>query len=187
MPIYEVMTRKHLTLVTLEENLEMAADIGIDATTSLDEAFAAALERHGPDAKVIVLPFARYQLPRERGAHGRRADPLPGGGSARTDAARRFRGSTRAARPPRLRVAGDQRLDDDRRAPAHVPGGRGGPLMRAPAVPCAHCGGAFHEPLTMAAKRHRRDPRAVIEAFRALETTAARRGEDRGRASRASA
>jgi hypothetical protein len=36
-------------------------------------------------------------------------------------------------------------------------------------MPCAHCGGAFHEPLTMAAKRHRRDPRAVIVAFRALE------------------
>jgi nickel-dependent lactate racemase len=63
-PIYEVMTRKHLTMVTLEDNLEMAADIGIDATTSLDDAFAQALERHGPDAKVIVLPFARYQLPR---------------------------------------------------------------------------------------------------------------------------
>jgi nickel-dependent lactate racemase len=62
-PIYEVMTRKHLTMVTLEENLEMAGDIGIDATTSLDEAFRAAIERHGSDAKVIVLPFARYQLP----------------------------------------------------------------------------------------------------------------------------
>ncbi|MGH3128519.1 MAG: lactate racemase domain-containing protein [Gaiellaceae bacterium] len=62
-PIYEVMTRKHLALVTLGENLEMAADIGLDATTSLDDAFAAALERHGPDAKVIVLPYARYQLP----------------------------------------------------------------------------------------------------------------------------
>jgi nickel-dependent lactate racemase len=63
-PIYEVMTRKHLTLVTLEENLELAADIGIDAMTSLDEAFAAAMERHGPDAKIVVLPYARYQLPR---------------------------------------------------------------------------------------------------------------------------
>jgi nickel-dependent lactate racemase len=62
-PIYEVMTRKHLTMVTLEENLELAADIGMDATTSLDEAYAAALARHGADAKVIVLPFARYQLP----------------------------------------------------------------------------------------------------------------------------
>jgi len=63
-PIYEVMTRKHLKMVTLQENLEMAADIGIDATTSLEEAYAQALEKHGPDAKVIVLPFARYQLPR---------------------------------------------------------------------------------------------------------------------------
>ncbi|HSI98046.1 MAG TPA: hypothetical protein VK926_06750, partial [Gaiellaceae bacterium] len=62
-PIYEVMTRKQLKLVTLEENLEMAADIGLDATTSLDEAFTEAMERHGADAKVIVLPFARYQLP----------------------------------------------------------------------------------------------------------------------------
>jgi nickel-dependent lactate racemase len=63
-PIYEVMTRKHLKMVTLQENLEMAADIGIDATTSLEEAYAEALEKHGLGAKVIVLPFARYQLPR---------------------------------------------------------------------------------------------------------------------------
>ena len=69
-PIYEVMTRKHLTVVTLEENLEMAADIGLDATTSLDEAFAAAMERHGADAKVAVLPYARYQLPTQRDADG---------------------------------------------------------------------------------------------------------------------
>src|SRR5213080_4640539 len=49
------------------------------------------------------------------------------------------------------------------------PGGEAGRLMAQLSLPCAHCGGAFHEPLTMAAKRHRRDPRAVIEAFRALE------------------
>jgi len=48
------------------------------------------------------------------------------------------------------------------------PGGEAGRLMAELSLPCAHCGGAFHEPLTMAAKRHRRDPRAVIEAFRAL-------------------
>ena len=41
--------------------------------------------------------------------------------------------------------------------------------MAALSWPCAHCSGAFHEPLTMAAKRHKRDPRAVLEAFRALE------------------
>jgi hypothetical protein len=48
------------------------------------------------------------------------------------------------------------------------PNGEAGRLMARLSLPCAHCGGAFHEPLTMAAKRHRRDPRAVIEAFRAL-------------------
>ena len=48
------------------------------------------------------------------------------------------------------------------------PNGEAGRLMAELSLPCAHCGGAFHEPLTMAAKRHRRDPRAVIEAFRAL-------------------
>ncbi len=73
-PIYEVMTRKRLTMVTLEDNLELAADIGIDATTSLDGAFSAAMERQGPDAKVIVLPFARYQLPRN--AVRMHAEPL---------------------------------------------------------------------------------------------------------------
>ena len=49
------------------------------------------------------------------------------------------------------------------------PGGEAARLMSRIAFPCAHCGGAFHEPLTMAAKRHARDPRAVLEAFRALE------------------
>ena len=48
------------------------------------------------------------------------------------------------------------------------PGGEAGRLMAQLSLPCAHCGGAFHEPLTMAAKRHRRDPRAVLDAFRAL-------------------
>jgi hypothetical protein len=49
------------------------------------------------------------------------------------------------------------------------PEGDAARLLSQLQMPCAHCGGAFHEPLTMAAKRHRRDPRAVIEAVRALE------------------
>jgi hypothetical protein len=49
------------------------------------------------------------------------------------------------------------------------PSGEAGALFAQLSMACAHCGGAFHEPLTMAAKRHRRDPRAVLEAFRALE------------------
>jgi hypothetical protein len=48
------------------------------------------------------------------------------------------------------------------------PDGEAAGLMSSLAWPCAHCGGAFHEPLTLAAKRHANDPRAVIEAFRAL-------------------
>ena len=50
------------------------------------------------------------------------------------------------------------------------PGGEAASLMSRLSLPCAHCGGAFNEPLTMAAKRHKRDPRAVLEAFRALST-----------------
>jgi hypothetical protein len=49
------------------------------------------------------------------------------------------------------------------------PDGRAAKLMSDIQFPCAHCGGAVREPLTLAAKRHRRDPRAVIDAFRALE------------------
>jgi len=49
------------------------------------------------------------------------------------------------------------------------PDGSAAKLMSDIQFPCAHCGGAVREPLTLAAKRHRRDPRAVIEAFRALD------------------
>ena len=49
------------------------------------------------------------------------------------------------------------------------PDGEAAELMRKLYWPCAHCGGAVREPLTMAALRHGRDPRAVLTAFRALE------------------
>jgi hypothetical protein len=48
------------------------------------------------------------------------------------------------------------------------PGGEAAALMSRLFWPCAHCGGAFHEPLTLAAKRHANSPRAVLVAFRAL-------------------
>jgi hypothetical protein len=50
------------------------------------------------------------------------------------------------------------------------PGGEAAALMARLHWPCAHCGGAFNEPLTMAATRHRNSPRAALEAFRALAT-----------------
>ena len=49
------------------------------------------------------------------------------------------------------------------------PGGEAARLIADLSWACAHCGGAFHEPLTMAAKRHACDPRAVLDAFRALD------------------
>jgi hypothetical protein len=49
------------------------------------------------------------------------------------------------------------------------PDGRAARLMSQLSWPCAHCGGAFKEPLTLAATRHGRDPRAVLTAFRALD------------------
>ena len=60
------------------------------------------------------------------------------------------------------------------------PDGRAAKLMGEIQFPCAHCGGAVREPLTLAATRHARSPRAVLEAFRALEDG----GPDRGAARR---
>ncbi len=74
------------------------------------------------------------------------------GASAADDVGREIRGSTTILELLRM-----------------FPDGRAASLMSAIQFPCAHCGGAVREPLTLAAKRHRRDPRAVIEAFRALE------------------
>lgn len=72
-----------------------------------------------------------------------------------------------AARPPLSReIKGSTTIVELLRM---FPNGEAGRLMAELALPCAHCGGAFHEPLTLAAKRHGRDPRAVIEAFRSLE------------------
>ena len=71
------------------------------------------------------------------------------------------------------------------------PDGRAAGLMAELRWPCAHCGGAVREPLTLAAQRHQRDPRAVLDAFRALaddgptatqlEAARARRPRLRGR------
>jgi hypothetical protein len=75
------------------------------------------------------------------------------GASAAPPASREIRGSTTIVELLRM-----------------FPDGEAGRLLGELALPCAHCGGAFHEPLTMAAKRHRNSPRAVLEAFRALDT-----------------
>jgi hypothetical protein len=82
--------------------------------------------------------------------------PVPGlvarGVAAEAPASREIKGSTTIVELLRM-----------------FPGGEAARLLAQLSLPCAHCGGAFHEPLTMAAKRHARDPRTVLEAFRALE------------------
>lgn len=71
-----------------------------------------------------------------------------------------------AERPPSREIKGSTTIVELLRM---FPDGEAGRLLAALSMACAHCGGAFHEPLTLAAKRHARDSRAVIEAFRALE------------------
>ncbi|MEM7251496.1 MAG: hypothetical protein AAF493_08750 [Pseudomonadota bacterium] len=41
----------------------MGNDIGIPVSNDAQAAVGNALRRHGPPAKVNVLPFARYQMP----------------------------------------------------------------------------------------------------------------------------
>lgn len=60
--IYEVMTRKSVTVVTKEENLEFTRSIGLNSKSSLQEAFQEALERHGPNARVAFVPYGRYSV-----------------------------------------------------------------------------------------------------------------------------
>jgi hypothetical protein len=49
------------------------------------------------------------------------------------------------------------------------PDGAGQRLLAAVGVPCALCGAATREPITLAARRHGRDPGAFLRAFQALE------------------
>jgi len=60
--IYEVMTRKHVTIVTRKENLTMSREAGLDATDSIEEAFGEALKRHGGDARIVFVPYGRYTI-----------------------------------------------------------------------------------------------------------------------------
>ena len=61
-PVYNAMVERNLEIVTLEENLAMAKDIGLSVGTNLQAAFDAALKKHGPGAKVAVVPFGRYSV-----------------------------------------------------------------------------------------------------------------------------
>jgi len=60
--LYEVMTRKDVVVVTQTDNLEAAKGVGLGASDSLDKAFRAALEKHGPNASVAFVPYGRYSV-----------------------------------------------------------------------------------------------------------------------------
>jgi nickel-dependent lactate racemase len=60
--IYEVMTRKDVTIVTNKENIGLSRQAGFKATDSLPSAFDAALKRHGPNARVAFVPYGRYTV-----------------------------------------------------------------------------------------------------------------------------
>jgi hypothetical protein len=49
------------------------------------------------------------------------------------------------------------------------PDGSGVRLLAAVGLPCAYCGGAVREPITLAARRHGRDPGALLGACQALD------------------
>ena len=134
--------------------------------------------REGGDPAVRPLPAAeerrpdgdlRAEHPRARGGVGRRAEPSrtaipgfrPAHGVVDGDAVRgEIRGSTTILEILRM-----------------YPDGRAATLMSRLYWPCAHCGGAVREPLTLAAQRHARDPRAVLER---VPRARARRAERRG-------
>lgn len=60
--IYEVMTRKSVMVVTDEKNIEVSRAAGIDARSSLQDAFSEALAHHGRDARVAFVPYGRYSV-----------------------------------------------------------------------------------------------------------------------------
>jgi hypothetical protein len=62
-PYYKVLKDYDFSLVTLPENQEMAKDVGMKSFITLQEAFDTALGKQGEDARVVVLPYARLQLP----------------------------------------------------------------------------------------------------------------------------
>ena len=64
------------------------------------------MERHGPDAKVIVLPFARYQLPRNAIRMDAEAVPCPQEVQAVGDATGRGSGAPGAPRPTSREIRG---------------------------------------------------------------------------------
>ena len=62
-PIYMIMMKKKVIVVTEEKNHEALRNLGIFATTSLEEAYKKAISEYGPDAKIIAAPYSKWSKP----------------------------------------------------------------------------------------------------------------------------
>ncbi len=60
--LYEAMLHADVRIVTLPKNHGLARDIGFNVTDSVQRAYDEALIRHGPNARVAFVPYARYTL-----------------------------------------------------------------------------------------------------------------------------
>ncbi|MFX1520233.1 MAG: lactate racemase domain-containing protein [Promethearchaeota archaeon] len=61
--LYELLTRKEVVFVTKGENVDMGRDVGLAVTTSMQEAFDKALEKHGKTARVAYVPYGKWTVP----------------------------------------------------------------------------------------------------------------------------
>ncbi len=62
-PIYMILMKKNVIVVTEEKNHEALENLGIFATTSLEKAYKKASSKYGSDAKVIAAPYSKWAKP----------------------------------------------------------------------------------------------------------------------------
>jgi nickel-dependent lactate racemase len=67
-PIHCVLQKKKVIVVTGKDNVKSLKEIGIESTTSIDEAYDLALNRSPRDAKVLVAPYGKWMKPKRVGS-----------------------------------------------------------------------------------------------------------------------
>ncbi len=60
--VFAGLLHADLYIVTLPENLETARDIGLTAFDNVEDAYQAALQKEGSNAKVAFVPYGRYSV-----------------------------------------------------------------------------------------------------------------------------
>jgi len=67
-PIHLVLQRKKVIVVTGEENVKSLRKMGVESSTSIDEAYDLALNRSPKNAKVLVAPYGKWMKPKGLGS-----------------------------------------------------------------------------------------------------------------------